>query len=348
MQNKKGLAAAISFFSAIVIANLAYGHDGALWEQYKSNFISNDGRIIDSNCDKCSHSEGQGYGMLLAVSYDDRIVFDKIWQWTKKNLGVRADSLFAWQWGKRPNGQWEVIDYNNASDGDILIGYALLKGSAKWSDSGYRTEGLKIVEGIRKKLALHWQGHTFILPSYYGFIKENGFVINPSYLIPSAFSLFAKEDERLFWENVYKDSLFIMTQSCVTKPCLPPDWVLISKDKMSVFTEKSPYFGYEAIRTLIYFSFEKAAQFPDGVSEILGIYRKLGYVPLWVDLERNSFSLKSAPAGFYAAYSLASSKAGDKALGIKLSNEAREKLASEKDDYYSFSLYLLANCDALQ
>lgn len=344
MQKGKGLSAAISLFSAIIFTGMAYGHDGPLWEQYKSGLISKDGRVVDPSCEKCSHSEGQGYGMLLSVAYNDKTTFDKLWYWTKNNLRVRSDRLSAWQWGKRANGRWEVIDHNNATDGDLLIAYALLRASKKWSDGSYKNEGLKIVEDIRKYLAVTWQGHTFLLPGYYGFAKENGIVLNPSYQIYPAFSYFAQVDDRSFWEKVYKDSLFLVSQSSFGKQSLPADWVILT-DKVSIYTEKKPYFGYEAIRTLLYLASEKKPQLPQGVEAIFDVYKKLGYIPLWVDVEKESISLKSAPAGFYAVYALAAQKKGDEALSKRLFKEARERVVAESNDYYSFSLFMLASSE---
>lgn len=316
-----------------------------LWEEYKSNFITKDGRVKDYSQNQISHSEGQGYGMRLAVIYNDKATFEKLWYWTKSNLKLRLDNLFAWQWGKRPNGEWNVVDYNNATDGDILIAYALLKADERWHDNNYKNEALKIIGDIRKNLAINWQDRTFLLPSYYGFVKENGFVLNPSYLIFPAFRYFAQEDDKSFWEKIYKDSLYLIGQACFGKLCLPSDWVILTDSRIAVFTERNSIFGNEAVRVLLYLSSEKPPQFPKGVEKILDMYKRIGYFPLWVDLEKDSFSLQPSPAGYYAIYALAAKRLGDNVLSKKLFNEAREKLSSEKNDYYSFSLYLLATSE---
>lgn len=333
----------VSFFIFIFLFNsMAFGQDQSSWGKYKSLFISKDGRVIDYNQDQRSHSEGQSYGMLLAVAYNDRAAFNNLWIWTKGNLSTRSDNLLAWGWGKRPNGEWKATDFNNATDGDILIAYALLKAAKKWRNNNYRKEGLKIIESIRKNLTVNWQGHTFLLPGYYGFTKKNGFVLNPSYLIFPALRYFAKETDKEFWTKVYQDSLFLVANSSFGKLRLPADWVIINEKGISIYNKKKPYFGYEAIRTFLYLSWEDNPQFPKGLNAILNIYKKLGYVPRWVDLEKNSVSLKSAAAGFYAVYARVSEKIGEKELSKKLFKEAKEKLSTEKNNYYSFSLYLLA------
>ncbi|HLA49846.1 MAG TPA: glycosyl hydrolase family 8 [Thermodesulfovibrionia bacterium] len=346
----KSIIWAVIFF--IITCGTVHAEDmQSLWEQYKSTFIQHDGRIIDKWQDSISHSEGQGYGMLNSVLYNDKVTFDTIWQWTKNNLQTRKDNLFAWSWGRRHNDEWGVIDYNNAADGDILIAYALVKASAKWDNANYKTDALKIIEGIRKNLSINWDNRTFILPAYYGFNKEDRLRINPSYLIFSAYKSFSEVDDKPFWEKVYKDSLYLIEKCYMGKLKLPPDWVVLNmspnisigdKTGISIDEKKGALSGYEAVRVILYLSWEKNPKFPDGVNEIFKIYEKLDYIPLYVDLLKNSISLDDAPSGFYAVYARAAEKTGNKVLSQKLFEEAAKKSAVEKDNYYSLSLVLLA------
>lgn len=93
------------------------------WQGYKQRFVTSAGRVVDTANGQISHSEGQGYGMLLAVAANDRPTFERLWGWTRANLMVRDDQLIAWRWtpGQRP----PITDMNNATDGDILIAWAL-------------------------------------------------------------------------------------------------------------------------------------------------------------------------------------------------------------------------------
>ena len=68
------------------------------WQAYKRAFITDGGRVVDNANGNVSHSEGQGYGMLLAVAADDREAFDAIWSWTRAQLMLREDGLAAWRW----------------------------------------------------------------------------------------------------------------------------------------------------------------------------------------------------------------------------------------------------------
>jgi len=329
----------------MIFTQLAYPEEPSSWRQYKQLFISKDSRVIDYYQNQISHSEGQGYGMLLAVIHNDKNTFNRLWEWTKNNLQIRHDSLLAWSWGKRQNGKWDVIDENDASDGDILVAFALLKASEKWDNNYYQTEGLKIIQSIRKELAVKWKDYLFISPGYYGFAKKDGLIINPSYFIFPAYRSFAKVDQKEFWQKVYKSSLSCLSQASFSSLHLPADWIFLNKNGVSIYTERSHYFGYEAIRILLYLCYEKDLKIEETFPEIKKLsefYHKFGYIPLKVNLVDNSISLKDAPAGFYSIYALLAQKLGENSLSKELFKKAEKKLATEKYDYYSFSLYLLA------
>lgn len=341
--HKKLSCIVICVFFMLGMCKMTYGRQPAVWEAFKTNFIGQDGRVVDYYNGRVSHSEGQGYGMLLAVKYDDKAVFDKLWQWTQDNIAVRNDHLFAWKWGERTSGVWGVVDYNNATDGDILIAYALIKADEEWPNNNYKNTALKIIKSVRENLAVEWNGHQLLLPGYHGFIRENDrFIVNPSYVIFSAYRAFAKVDAEAFWQKVYKDSMLLVAKSCFGSLKMPADWVMLEGRDIAVCNERKPYFGYEAIRVFLYLSWEENPPFPEGLAKMLDIYNKLGFIPLWVDVANDSISLQNAPPGFYAVFARAAEKMGEKTLSKKLFKEASERLAYDKKDYYSYCLYLLA------
>ena len=329
-------------FSIIIFSSAAFPIDLSLWKEYKRNFISNDGRIIDYQNGQISHSEGQGYGMLLSTIYNDKKTFDLVWKWTKDNLQVRKDKLFAWSWGRRPNGSWQVIDYNNATDGDILIAYALLKAFKKWKDEDYKKYAIEILKDIRKELCISWKGHMFLLPGYFGFKDKDFLILNPSYLILPAFKLFSKFENKKFWEKIYQDSVWLLSKARFGLLKLPSDWILLKEDGIFIHEEKSIYFGYNAVRVLLYLCIEKEKSLSSIGSRIIDIYKRFSYIPLWIDLVHDSFSLKDAPSGYYAIYARAAKSIGEESVSKKLFKIAEQKLSLDKKNYYFFSLYLLA------
>lgn len=78
----------------LVLTEYCAAQSPGTWGYYRRHFISEDGRVIDFFQNKTSHSEGQGYGMLLAVAHKDRASFDRIYNWTRQNLMVRAPAGF--------------------------------------------------------------------------------------------------------------------------------------------------------------------------------------------------------------------------------------------------------------
>lgn len=317
----------------------------AMWGQYKISCIQQDGRVIDRQQQGISHSEGQGYGLLLAVLYDDRAMFDAIWRWTDDNLRARKDNLLPWAWGKRHNGQWGVIDYNNATDGDVLVAFALIRAAARWDVPEYRRQGVRLIEGMRSHLATTYQGRSYLLPSYYGFQNDEELVLNPSYQIFAAYRLFSQVDDKRFWDAILRDSFFLVGAATLGKKKLPADWVALNRKGIAPWGERAPFFGYEAIRVVLYLSWEKKPAFPEGLQELFAEFEKKGHLPATIDLLKDNASAEEASAGFYAVCARAAGKMGYEKLSRRLWAKSLEKAATEKEPYYSTSLLLLALSD---
>lgn len=126
------------------------------WSAYKSAFLDPGGRIMDTGNGNISHSEGQGYGMWLAVLSDSLADFELIWSFTRTELLVRDDGLSAWKWD--PRTRPHVTDINNATDGDILIAYALALAAGQWNRQDYAEASTAMASAILKKPWFNAQG----------------------------------------------------------------------------------------------------------------------------------------------------------------------------------------------
>jgi endoglucanase len=289
-----------------------------------------------------SHSEGQGYGLLLALMNGDRKTFDRVVEWTVGNLQVRRDALFAWGWGKRHNGTWTIIDYNNATDGDILIALALVSAGKKWNHEPYTKLARKIIRDIRTLLAIKKNNMSFLLPGYYGFAEKSGLVFNTGYLIFPAFTRFSVVDDAGFWTRIYNDGLKILKKARFSRFNLPSDWIHIQNGNVSVFTPKSPYFGYEAIRIPLYMIWDDNGEQLKAFSKYLKFVQKSNYLPNRVNLVDGSISVDKAPAGFYAVFGRCAEFLKNIELSRKLIKDAENKISHESNDYFSHTLYLLS------
>ena len=116
------------------------------WQAYKEHFVESSGRVIDDANGNISHSEGQGYGLLLSYLAGQKSDFDLIWSFTRTELLLRDDGLAVWKWD--PAADPHVSDVNNATDGDLLIAYALALAGASWSRTDFTEAAGTIARAI--------------------------------------------------------------------------------------------------------------------------------------------------------------------------------------------------------
>ena len=313
------------------------------WQYFVDHFVTPEGRVVDIFQDKISHSEGQGYGMLLAVTHKDEATFDLLWQWTQSHLQVRrSDALAVWSWGKRPTGELAPIDFNNASDGDIYIAWALLLAHERWNRPDYSEQAMRIIRSIRRFLLLERYGYTMLLPGYYGFVDKESVTLNPSYWVLPAFQLFARFDDRLLWQRVHDEALRLLRDGSGEGLQLIPDWLQLNRDGVTIHPEKPPLFGYEAIRVVLFLTWDDKLATMPAVGQLLDRIEQSGQFPRFIDLKTGVSAKEEGSAGFYAVMARAATALKRNDLAELLWQKAREKVSYEKDDYYSQVLYLLA------
>lgn len=316
------------------------------WISYKDTFLE-EGRIIDTGNNDISHSEGQGYGLLLALLFDDQESFKEIWQWTKSQLQIRKDALFAWKWEKTENHNYQVTDKNNATDGDLLIALALSLAAKQWRQDTYMEESNKISSAILKHLTLSvGQDQWVLLPAEYGFQKEQNIAFNPSYQILKAYQVLAASPDQSQWHQISRTAEKFIYSSLNPATRLPPDWITFNYQKQTFGNElnthwptKRNYFGDEAIRVFLYQLWK-----PKLVLEPTYLFREFestGQISRFIESETSETS-KEALAGYYAILAINASRLGKDRLAQALLERAQQKLESEKGDYYSHTLYLLA------
>ena len=158
-----------------------------LWQQFAQRFMQADGRVIDySVAQQHSTSEGQSYAMFFALVARDRERFDKLWNWSVANLsgGDVAAQLPAWQWGRKDDGSWGVVDANAASDANLCFAYALAEAGRVWAEPRYTAQAQALVALIAKHEVAELPGlGATLLPATQGFmIGPRTWRLNPSYL----------------------------------------------------------------------------------------------------------------------------------------------------------------------
>ncbi|PPD46117.1 MAG: hypothetical protein CTY15_01700 [Methylocystis sp.] len=231
-----------------------------VWEAYRQRFVTQAGRIVDTGNGAFSHSEGQGYGLLLAVAAADRSAFDKILTWTTLNLHVRNDNLAAWRWTGSSSGN---RDPNNASDGDILIAWALAEAADLWSDPGYFYAALAITADIESKLVKPNRDFgPLLMPGAEGFgpkERPDGPVVNLSYWVFPAFYRLAQVDRGVDWNALMQTGLNLIGDAQFGRAKLPPDWLSLAKPTIAPAQGFEDRYGYDALRIPLYLFWADAA-----------------------------------------------------------------------------------------
>jgi len=225
----------------------------AEWVAYKAKFIAPEGRVVDEAGGKnVSHSEGQGYGMLLAAFNGDQETFDRLWRWTNANLYVRGDDLAAWRW--RPDDNPHVLDRNNATDGDILIAWALAEAAKRWKRPDYAERAHRIARTIGWSLTYEAAFGRALSPGAAGFGPKDGAdgpVVNPSYWIFPAFSALAKATPEVDWDRIGDGGRALLDGARFGPQHLPSDWVSL-KNGLKPANGFPARFSYDAIRVPLY------------------------------------------------------------------------------------------------
>ena len=224
-----------------------------LWAAYKERFVTPEGRVIDDVSGGVSHSESQGYGLILALAADDADGFRRIWTWTRANLYLRKDGLASWRWqpGPVPN----VRDPNNATDGDLLVAWALIEAGEAWKDPALTLAGRRIARAVWTETVVDSRWGRVLLPGVTGFKageRKDGPVVNPSYWIFPALGDLARRMPDLDWPALARSGEKIVAEARIGPSGLPPEWASLAGEKIVPAEGFAPTFGYNAVRVPLY------------------------------------------------------------------------------------------------
>lgn len=231
----------------------------ALWNQYKLYFLEpGTYRTVDRERDNVTTSEGQSYTMLRAVWMGDKPTFDTQWKWTQDNLARQGDNLFAWIWGKRPDGSFGVLTdingHNSASDADTHIALSLIFAYVRWQDQEYLASARTILQDLWDLETITLGGRTYVLANNVEkFTASQRALINPSYLTPAAYRIFALVDPDRPWLSAVEGAYDAINASAELHAAhLPANWITIDKSTGAFAAPEAPgtdaNFGYDALR----------------------------------------------------------------------------------------------------
>jgi endoglucanase len=167
-----------------------------MWTSFRQIYLDASGRIIDTGNGGVSHTEGQGYGMLLAAAVGDRAAFEAMYNWTQSHLARGDMALYSWRFDPRSNNP--VADPNNATDGDMLIALALARGARRWRGR-VGDPFAPDPSGDPRKAGDRARWATLSDARHHGFDLGDRLMINPRYFIFPALDAFAQLDGAGTW-----------------------------------------------------------------------------------------------------------------------------------------------------
>lgn len=296
------------------------------WTQWRDRFVSPEGRVVDTGNGRISHSEGQSYGMILALRAGDRDAFERIARWTQETLGREDMALHSWRYD--PSQPVAVSDPNNATDGDLVIAWALDLAGRRWHRPEWTQRAQAIRAAIRQHCVVSRYGRQLLLPGIVGFVEDAQVMVNPSYFVWPALDHFAKADAAT-WDPIIADCEDILRLARFGSRQLPCDWLSVTgRTEVAPAVAKPPRFSYDAIRIPLYAAIGARSDLAQPVADwwrsCLAQHRA---IPAWVDVV----------TGEEANYALSS---GGAAIAHRLIASPAPTVLDT--DYFSASLQMLA------
>jgi endoglucanase len=251
------------FFAGAFIAASAAGTQAAQqcdWPAYRlfvERVVQADGRVVDRSTDaQQTTSEGQSYAMFFALVANDRATFDRLLGWTRTNLSANqfdANNLRlpAWQWGRRQDGSFGVMDPNSASDSDLWIAYDLFQAGRLWKEPMYTKLAYALATQIVKQEIVDLPGlGPMLLPGPQGFRVGDITRLNPSYLPLPLLRGLAHEMPDGPWAKLARNAAKMIR---VTSPRgYAPDWAAYQNGQFVVDPKNGDVGSYDAIRVYLW------------------------------------------------------------------------------------------------
>jgi endo-1,4-beta-D-glucanase Y len=201
------------------------------WAAYKTALIVADGtdgsmRVHrDGGSSGDTVSEGIAYGMLFAVYMNDKTTFDALWKYEQKHLDTTG--LMNWQ----INADGTTPGHNSATDADEDMAFALVMADKQWG--GYSTTAMNMLMTVST--------NDFATDGTIKGGDKYANAVNPSYLAPAFYKVFAAYSGDTRWTTILNKSYMLLASAQNATTGLVPDW------SMGPGTNAS--YGYDATRT---------------------------------------------------------------------------------------------------
>ena len=315
------------------------------WGVFRDRFVAGDGRVVDTGNGNVSHSEGQGYGLLLSAAFDTEPTFARMLGWTERNLRRRDDRLLAWRWRPEAPGQ-DRGDLNNAADGDLLVAWALCRGAVRWHNADYLRQSKAMAGDFLRYNTFEANGQLLMRPGTTGFDHGEHMVVNPSYAVfPAMRELDAMQPDPR-WRRLEAGMLDLLDHARFGQRRLAADWVEVPRagGRYRIASEWPPRFSWDAVRIPLYMSWGGLANHPalDALMALWFDPSRGAAQPAWWDLRNETPAPYEATPGIVAVARVL--------LAARLNTAQQRTLPmpaiAEATDYYNAVLIMLSRLAA--
>lgn len=273
-------------------------------------------------------SEGQSYGMMIAVQMDKKEEFDRIWKWTDTYMRHKSGPLegyFAWHC--RTDGT--RISEGPASDGEEWIAMALFFASHRWGDGegifNYSQHAQKILRDMIHKESPGDPRVVSIFDTEHHIVRfvpwaDWDGVTDASYHLPHFYELWARwaDDDQDFWARCAEVSRDFFKQAAHPETGLMPDYSYYKPTDRTFGDHKD--FRFDAWRNLAHVALDHDWWQKDPDWQTMQSNRVLRFLDAFHPDIPNQFSVDGTPrsdsssTGLYAMMAVAA-LAADRELG---------------------------------
>ena len=352
------LILSLSAFSAAHAATSNCEKPWPAWDAFKKNLINEDGRVVDSISDAMiTTSEGQAYALFFSLVANDRAMFDKLLNWSEKNLAAYdlMTRLPSWQWGGEEEQARGVMDENSASDADLWMAYTLGEAGRLWTDRRLVALSSLLANRILATETMEVPGlGQVLLPGASGFTPSATRVrLNPSYVPLQLMRWFVTHSKDPRWASLLNTSRRLIVDSAPEG--YAPEWAVYDYNRGFMLDEDDDRRGfgsYNAIRVYLWAGMLNADDADrrvllDALKPMARFVSSHGWPPESINI-LTGVANNPGPSGFSAAMVPFLQAAGMK----KAVNEQLQRIAAHpisEDSYYSqvLSLYALGWHDNL-
>ena len=167
-----------------------------------------------------------------------------------------------------------------------MIAWGLSLAADRWGDWNHRANAVRLTRTIERLLVREIDGVHYLLPGVDGFEKDEGLIINPSYYIFPALQDLARMSTSPKLAKVAQDGEALIRSAKFGQYQLPADWLLVTREGVTLSPQHKPLFGYEAVRVPLYLAWGNVLS-----DELKGPYQQFWGGPqsprpdAWIDLK---------------------------------------------------------------